>query len=310
MGEKVVITGCAGLVGHNLVAILKDMGFSDIVGIDKHPTNTAVLSRVHPEIEVIQADLARDDGWQKALQGADLLVMLHAQIGGLDYQEFVANNITATERVLNAAKNAGIGFMVHASSSVVNSKASDYYTETKKAQEKIVLDSGIPCTVLRPTLMFGWFDRKHLGWLARFMAKVPVFPIPGHGGYMRQPLFAGDFCAIIAAALRQRIVGVYDISGQEKVDYIDLIRTIKDVTRSRTWILRIPYWSFHALLTVYALIDRDPPFTTKQLQALVTPDEFAVIDWPGLFGVQATPLRAALDITFNDPRYADIALDF
>ena len=32
-------------------------------------------------------------------------------------------------------------------------------------------------TILRPTLMFGWFDRKHLGWLARFMQKAPVFPI-------------------------------------------------------------------------------------------------------------------------------------
>jgi len=31
--------------------------------------------------------------------------------------------------------------------------------------------------------MFGWFDRKHLGWLSRFMKKVPVFPIPGHGHY-------------------------------------------------------------------------------------------------------------------------------
>ena len=58
----------------------------------------------------------------------------------------------------------------------------------------IVLASGLPCTVLRPTLMFGWFDRKHLGWLARFMRKVPVFPIPDEGRYLRQPLYVGDFC--------------------------------------------------------------------------------------------------------------------
>ena len=41
--------------------------------------------------------------------------------------------------------------------------------------------------------MFGWFDRKHLGWLARFMCRVPVFPIPGSGEYLRQPLYVGDF---------------------------------------------------------------------------------------------------------------------
>ena len=60
--------------------------------------------------------------------------------------------------------------------------------------------------MLRPTLMFGWFDRKHLGWLARFMQRAPVFPIPGHGRYLRQPLYAGDFCDIIMACIEQRPV--------------------------------------------------------------------------------------------------------
>jgi len=39
--------------------------------------------------------------------------------------------------------------------------------------------------VLRPTLMFGWFDRKHVGWLKRFMERMPVFPIPGDGRMWR-----------------------------------------------------------------------------------------------------------------------------
>src|SRR3546814_4955123 len=74
---------------------------------------------------------------------------------------------------------AQVPYLVHVSSSVVNSQAVDFYTESKKAQEKLVVEAGIPHATLRPTLMFGWFDRKHLGWLARFMKRVPVFPIPG-----------------------------------------------------------------------------------------------------------------------------------
>ena len=102
---------------------------------------------------------------------------------------------------------AKVPYLVQISSSVVNSAAIDCYTESKKAQEKIALESGIPCVVLRPTLMFGWFDRKHLGWLARFMARMPVFPVPGHGRYLRQPLYAGDFCDIIMACIERRITG-------------------------------------------------------------------------------------------------------
>ncbi len=79
--------------------------------------------------------------------------------------------------------------------------------------------------------MFGWFDRKHLGWLSRFMNKVPVFPIPGHGRYMRQPLYVGDFCNIISCIENRIRDGVYNISGYKHVDYIDIIREIKRTTR-------------------------------------------------------------------------------
>ena len=82
--------------------------------------------------------------------------------------------------------------------------AVDDYTETKKAQEALVAASGIKQVVLRPTLMFGWFDRKHVGWLGRFMQRVPVFPVPGDGKFLRQPLYAGDFADIIVRPLRRR----------------------------------------------------------------------------------------------------------
>ena len=91
---KIVITGAAGLVGQNLVPRLKRRGGFQIVGIDKHPANTRILRRLHPDITVIEADLAEDDGWRTALDGADALVIGHAQIGGLDRAEFTRNNVT------------------------------------------------------------------------------------------------------------------------------------------------------------------------------------------------------------------------
>lgn len=307
---KIVMTGAAGLIGQNLVPRLKQHRYGNIVAIDKHPANTAILRRLHPDIVVIEADLATDDGWQAAVADADVLIVLHAQIGGLDHEAFTANNVTSTERLL-AAVRAKSPYVVHISSSVVNSAAEDWYTETKEAQERLVRESGLPVVVLRPTLMFGWFDRKHLGWLARFMQKAPVFPVPGNGRYLRQPLYAGDFCDIIVGCIERRPAGeAHNISGLEKIDYIDLIRAVKDACRARASIVRIPYWLFWLMLFVYGLFDRDPPFTTKQLKALVTPDVFEVIDWPGMFGVKPTPLKEALVETYCHPTYSQIVLEF
>jgi nucleoside-diphosphate-sugar epimerase len=308
---KIVLPGGAGLVGQNLVARLKVRGYRRIVVLDKHQANLEVLRKVQPDITVEYADLAEPGDWMRHFQGAEVVVMLQAQIGGIDYQEFVRNNVDSSRLVLEAIKRHQVPYLVHISSSVVESVAGDYYTRTKIAQEKLVLESGISCPVLRPTLMFGWFDRKHLGWLSRFMKKVPIFPIPGHGRYMRQPLYVGDFCNVIISCMENRVRdGVYNITGHEKVDYIEIIRQIRRVTGCDTPIVRIPYNLFYSLLWVWALFDKNPPFTTQQLEALVAKDEFEVIDWPGIFSVRSTPFFEALDETFNDARYSQVVLDF
>lgn len=310
--RKIILPGGAGLVGQNLVAHLKARGYRNIVVLDKHRNNLEVLRQVQPDIVAEYADLAIPGEWQRHFAGADVVVMLQAQIGGNAYQDFVRNNLDATRLILDTIRAQQLPpYLVHISSSVVESVADDFYTNTKKAQERMVLDSGIPCPILRPTLMFGWFDRKHLGWLSRFMQKVPVFPIPGHGRYMRQPLYAGDFCNVIISCIENRIRdGVYNISGHEKIDYIDMIREIKQATRARTPIVKIPYSLFFALLWVWGLFDRNPPFTTQQLAALVACDEFEVSDWPGCFGIDYTPFAAAIQETFNHPAYSRVTMEF
>jgi hypothetical protein len=128
---------------------------------------------------------------------------------------------------------------------------------------------------------------------------------------MRQPLYVGDFCDIIVSCINQRrIGGVYNITGMEEIDYVDIIRTIRRTTKARTLIVHIPYWLFASLLRTWAIFDSDPPFTVSQLKALVTPDTFEVIDWPGIFGVKATPFAAAIQETFLDPTYSKIELEF
>jgi nucleoside-diphosphate-sugar epimerase len=311
---KIVITGAAGLVGQNLIPRLTAKGYTEIVAIDKHPTNVKILKKYHPVVRVLHKDLAEEstttNDWGEELIACEALVIAHAQIGGVDPEEFIRNNVLATERLLEAAIRYKVPYIVSISSSVVNSLAVDNYTETKKAQEALVAACGIPQVVLRPTLMFGWFDRKHIGWLARFMQRVPIFPIPGSGRFLRQPLFAADFCEIITSCILAKTTGTYNITGQERIDYLDLIRAVKKATHAKVHLQKIPYSLFWSLLKVNSFFDKNPVFTVKQLQALVTPDVFEVIDWPALFRIRATPLQQALDETFQDPVYSQVVLDF
>lgn len=309
--SKIIIPGAAGLVGQNLIVQLKKQGYTNLVAIDKFTENLDILKKIHPDIVSIDADVSRPGDWQAHFEGADMVLMLQAQIGSKYSDDFIRNNVESAKVVLATMKEYAVPYVVHISSSVVESVADDDYTNTKKEQERLVIESGIKYCVLRPTLMFGWFDRKHLGWLSRFMQRIPVFPIPGDGRYMRQPLYAKDFCNIIIAAMEMQPGNeIYNITGREKVDYIDMIRCIRDTVKAKTWVVNIPYSLFWVLLKVYALFSNNPPFTASQLKALVAHDEFELIPWWEIFGVESTTFVEAIRETFLDKTYSHYVLKF
>ena len=306
---RIVLTGAAGLVGQNLLVELRDQGYTHLVAIDKHAYNLGILRELHPQVEVVEADLAEPGTWAQAFAGAAVVVQLHAQITGKHRELFDRNNLVATRHVLDACRAHAVPFLVHISSSVVNSVATDDYTETKKQQEAMVTASGLRHCVLRPTLMFGWFDPKHLGWLSRFMARTPVFPIPGDGRFMRQPLYERDFCRCIVRCIERQPDGVaYDIVGDTRVDYVDIIRTIKRVKKLRTLIVHIPIGFFAFLLRTYSVFSSKPPFTADQLKALSAGDDFTGVDTQAVFGVKQHDFEAAVRESYCDPRYSHIIL--
>ncbi len=308
--SRIVITGAAGLVGQNLLLLLRERGYRNLLAIDRHEGNLAIAAGLNPGLQTLCTDLAVPGEWQTAFVGADAVIQLHAQITGLFENEFERNNIAATSHVLQACQQNKVPYLLHISSSVLNSVADDAYTRTKRAQEMLVRESGLNWCILRPTLMFGWFDPKHFGWLSRFMARVPVFPIPGDGRFLRQPLYNRDFCRVIIACLESGSCGqTHDIVGAEDVDYIDIIKTIREIKELNTVILHIPMSFFDLLLRIYACFSSKPPFTSSQLHALAAGDYFTGVDIEKEFGVKPTPFAEAMRETFRHPQYASIVVD-
>lgn len=307
--SRIVITGAAGLVGQNLATELVQQGYTRIVALDKNAHNLKILQDMHPQVTCVHADLSEDGSWKSAFQGAERLFLLQAQITGAAFSSFQKNTLDSTTQVLDAAKKAAVPFTVFVGSSVVHSVADDNYTRSKKAQEALMTASGLPYCIVRPTLMFGWFDPKHLGWLSRFMEKTPVFPIPGSGHYVRQPLYVVDFCRVLIwCAVHAPAGKVIDIVGQEEVDYISIIREIKKVKGLHTAIVKLPVPVFRLLMQIYGVAVKNPPFVADQLDALMAGDYFTGDDMRQ-FGVTPTPFATAIRETFTHPVYSKIVLE-
>jgi uronate dehydrogenase len=107
---RVTITGAAGRIGRHLTPGLAALGH-DVRGID----------RVSPDEpwagDVVVADIGtNDDALAVALSGADAVVHLAANPGESSFAEAIDSHLRLTHRVLEGARDAGIGRVVYASS--------------------------------------------------------------------------------------------------------------------------------------------------------------------------------------------------
>ncbi len=298
--KKTIVTGAAGLVGQNLIPMLVKEGYR-VIALDRNP-NIALLQRLNPAVQCIRTDVSEHGTWEEEFKGAYCVIQLHAQIASPFPEPFVKSNVVGVQHILDLCKKYKIKNLIHLSSSVVISVAKDEYTQTKRKGEEFVRASNVPHTILRPPLMYGCFDAKHLGWITRFMERWPIFPVPGSGNYVRQPLYVNDLCKVVVALTKRKPQNkTWNIIGREKIRYIDLLRIIAKTRGWKRWFIPIPISLFSLMLKVYGWFTGKPMFTPEQLKALVAGDEFPIEPWCEEFNVPYTPFKEAMWKTWHSP---------
>jgi UDP-glucuronate 4-epimerase len=253
-----LVTGAAGFVGSHLSERLVAEGH-EVLGLDAFnpyyareikERNLAQL-RSGPRFRFVEADLRSDD-LTPLLAGVDL-VYHEAAMAGLprswtQFEEYMTCNVLGTQRLLEAARLAGVQKLVHASTSSVYGRDAlgdedtlprpiSPYGATKLCAERLALayqeSFGLPVVVIRYFSVYGPRQRPDMAYNI-FIDRVlsgHTLTVFGDGTQSRGNTYIDDAVdATILAAEKGANGGVYNIGGGEARDLNWIIATIERLT--------------------------------------------------------------------------------
>jgi nucleoside-diphosphate-sugar epimerase len=259
-GSKVVVTGAAGFIGSHLVQGLLDRNF-DVVGLDRRSPRSDTTARLnlhetlgHPRFSLVEGDLLHAD-LGPLLQDVGCVFHLAAVPGVRSswarFEDYVAVNILATERLLRACVHAGTRKLVYASSSsvygMVNAPSGENdptlpvspYGVTKLAGERLCLayatrpGSRLSVTALRYFTVYGPRQRPDMA-IARILTAAMTgeqYTIFGDGTQRREFTYVADVVdATVAATDVDVPAAVVNVGGGSSASLIDVIGMAREVT--------------------------------------------------------------------------------
>ena len=296
---KVIIPGGAGFVGRNLVKFLAGvLPAENITVIDKSADHLQMVKKYG--VKTVEADLSEKGAWYDLFSGQDVIIHLAAQISSLHEEDFLKNNVRATEHILEAAKSAGISKIIFFSSAAVLSVRKDPYADTKLQAQELVRQSGLTYCIIQPSLMYGPTDDKNIGYLINFAKKMPVFPIPGHGRWPRQPIYIDDICRMILHFLNEFPENkVYSINGKV-IFYKDMINTVFHELGGFNMSVSLPIPVFKFLMVTYQKLIGNQQFTSDQVDSLASCDVFPEYPWWDEFHIPVTSFSEGVRLMLQE----------
>jgi NADH dehydrogenase len=197
--------------------------------------------------------------------------------------------------VLAAAKKAGVKHFFHQSALGARENAASEYHRTKWESEQLVRASGIPYTILRPSLIYGPGDAFTVR-LSEAIRLSPVLPVIGTGRSKVQPIHIEDVATCIAKAVQgdgffNRIL---EIGGPEQLTYEQVTKAIADALGVKRPTVHMPMLFMRTMAKVAEAVLPRPPVTTEQLIMLQEDNVCDMRDIREVFGMEPVAFREGL----------------
>jgi NADH dehydrogenase len=236
--------------------------------------------------------------------GIDTLVHLVAIIeeqGGATFDTVIRQG---SENIFREAQRAGVRHVIYVSALGAQDNPRFQYHQAKWRAEQALMQSGLPHTILRPSIIFGPGD-GFLSLLAGVIRAFPLTPIIGDGKALFQPVNIRDIAEIVARLVDEPNVAPsepMEIGGPDVFTFEELIGLIREELGIQRPKVHVPVPLMRTVVTLSGPLPKAirPPVTMEQLKMLQL-DNSTPNSWTErLLGRPATPLRGSLGYLRSD----------
>src|SRR5512143_2520342 len=280
----ILVTGGTGFVGGYLIRRLRQEGLP-VRALARHPDKVQPLKDLG--IEVVHGDISDKTSLEKAAEGVERVIHLVGIIQETPGVTFRGVHVEGTRNVIEAARKAGVRHFFHQSALGTRPGAKSEYHRTKWEAEELVRQSGIPHTILRPSLIYGSGDKFTIK-LSEMLRRAPVMPVIGSGQSRVQPIYIDD----VVSCMVKVVIGdaflneIYEIGGPDQLTYKEVMTAIAEAMGLKRAAVHLPLFFMkpiaHALETVLS----NPPLTTDQLIMLQEDNVCSMRDIRDAFGIE------------------------
>ena len=289
---KAFITGASGFIGSHLVEELLRRNWQ--VGALLHKRQLPAREG----LKVFQGDIRDADALREMIAGIDVLFHLAAALGAsqIGSSEFFQINAQGTANILEAARETGVGRVIHFGSAGVLGTVKenqpvgedrpahpiDIYEKTKLAGETTAqnfAEKGMDVVIVRPGWAYGPGDRRTFKLIKAVAKKRFIMVTKGHT--LLTPVYIRDLIeGVLLSVEKARPGEIYHLAGPEVLPIRDVVHIIGEAAGVSIPRLSLPLFPAKIvawfLEKAFSLVKKEAPLTRGKLGFFIHPKPLTI----------------------------------
>jgi NADH dehydrogenase len=179
-----------------------------------------------------------------------------------------AEAVRNTRILFDAARQAGVGRIVHVSITNPSLDSDLEYFRGKAELEVALRETGVSYAVLRPAVLFGKEDIliNNIAWMLR---RFPVFGVFSDGEYRLQPIYVDDLAALAVEYGSRTDNMVIDAIGPETFTYRRLVAEVGRIIGKPRPVISIPASVGYLVGALVGAVVGDVIITREEIRGLM-----------------------------------------